>query len=52
MNEPSVFNGPEARMNCCSGRNSGSPTKHGQVTMPRDAIHPNGMVEHRDVHNM
>mmetsp|Transcript_85066 Transcript_85066/g.259866 ORF Transcript_85066/g.259866 Transcript_85066/m.259866 type:complete len:1015 (-) Transcript_85066:280-3324(-) len=23
-----------------------------EVTMPRDAIHPNGDVEHRDVHNM
>jgi alpha 1,3-glucosidase len=23
-----------------------------EVTMPRDAIHPNGNVEHRDVHNM
>lgn len=23
-----------------------------EVTMPRDAVHPNGMVEHRDVHNM
>ena len=23
-----------------------------QVTMPRDAVHPHGMVEHRDVHNM
>ena len=23
-----------------------------EVTMPRDAVHPHGMVEHRDVHNM
>ena len=23
-----------------------------QVTMPRDAVHPHGMVEHRDLHNM
>lgn len=23
-----------------------------EVTMPRDAVHPYGMVEHRDVHNM
>jgi len=23
-----------------------------EVTMPRDAVHPNGNVEHRDVHNM
>lgn len=23
-----------------------------EVTMPRDAVHPHGMVEHRDLHNM
>eukprot|EP00931_Biecheleriopsis_adriatica_P116841 TRINITY_DN92428_c0_g1_i1.p1 TRINITY_DN92428_c0_g1~~TRINITY_DN92428_c0_g1_i1.p1 ORF type:complete len:1051 (-),score=245.11 TRINITY_DN92428_c0_g1_i1:44-2815(-) len=23
-----------------------------EVTMPRDVVHPHGMVEHRDVHNM
>lgn len=66
MNEPSVFNGPEAhcsfvphghtQASSCGNLHSvclpsvSAPPQ--EVTMPRDAVHPHGMVEHRDVHNM
>eukprot|EP00418_Pyrodinium_bahamense_P085599 CAMPEP_0179059488 /NCGR_PEP_ID=MMETSP0796-20121207/25378_1 /TAXON_ID=73915 /ORGANISM="Pyrodinium bahamense, Strain pbaha01" /LENGTH=1004 /DNA_ID=CAMNT_0020756245 /DNA_START=1 /DNA_END=3015 /DNA_ORIENTATION=- len=46
------YKGTNADTYIWNDMNEPSVFNHMEVTMPRDAIHPNGNVEHRDVHNM
>mmetsp|Transcript_10527 Transcript_10527/g.27890 ORF Transcript_10527/g.27890 Transcript_10527/m.27890 type:complete len:1009 (+) Transcript_10527:124-3150(+) len=46
------YKGTNADLYVWNDMNEPSVFNGPEVTMPRDAIHPHGMVEHRDVHNM
>lgn len=46
------YKGTNADLYVWNDMNEPSVFNGPEVTMPRDAVHPHGMVEHRDVHNM